>query len=77
MAKAIHITTACKMIDAGDPVDLKVWSKDGRVLELRNCIGLRYDFRSGTRRVKLLASRQIRTIRDVLMFEINGLTIYL
>ena len=65
------------MIDSGDPVDLKVWAKDGRVLELCNCIGLRYNFRSGTRQVKLLTSRQIRTIRDVLMFEINGLTIYL
>ena len=77
MAKAVHITTARKMIDTGDPVDLKVWAKDGRVLELHNCIGLRYNFRSGTRQVKLLTSRQIRTIRDVLMFEINGLTIYL
>ena len=73
MAKAVHITTARKMIDSGDPVDLKVWAKDGRVLHLQNCIGLRYNFRSGTR----LTSRQIRTIRDVLMFEINGLTIYL
>ena len=77
MAKAVHITTARKMIDSGNPVDLKVWAKDGRVLHLQNCIGLRYNFRSGTRQVKLLTSRQIRTIRDVLMFEINGLTIYL
>ncbi|MBQ9218067.1 MAG: hypothetical protein IJ160_07860 [Muribaculaceae bacterium] len=77
MAKAVHITTARKMIDSGDPVDLKVWAKDGRMLHLQNCIGLRYNFRSGTRQVKLLTSRQIRTIRDVLMFEINGLTIYL
>lgn len=77
MAKAVHITTARKMIDSGDPVELKVWAKDGRVLHLQNCIGLRYNFRSGTRQVKLLTSRQIRTIRDVLMFEINGLTIYL
>lgn len=77
MAKAVHITTARKMIDSGDPVDLKVWAKDGRVLHLQNCVGLRYNFRSGTRQVKLLTSRQIRTIRDVLMFEINGLAIYL
>ena len=59
MAKAVHITTARKMIDSGDPVDLKVWAKDGRVLHLQNCIGLRYNFRSGTRQVKLLTSRQI------------------
>lgn len=77
MAGSIHITTARKLLDSGDPIDLKVWSKDGRVLELNNCVGLRYDFRAGTRQVKLLSSRQIRTIRDVCIFEINGMTVYL
>lgn len=65
------------MIDSGDPVDLKVWTKDGRALQLQNCVGLRYNFRSGTRQVKVLSSRQIRTIRDVCIYEINGLTVYL
>jgi hypothetical protein len=41
MAKAIHITTARKMIDAGDPVDIGVWTKEGKALMLRNCVGLR------------------------------------
>jgi hypothetical protein len=77
MAQAIHITTARKLIDSGDPVDIKVWAKDGRVIELRNCVGLRYNFRQGTRQVKILASRQIRTIRDVCIFEINNMTVYL
>ena len=77
MAQAIHITTARKLIDSGVPVDIKVWAKDGRVIELRNCVGLRYNFRQGTRQVKILASRQIRTIRDVCIFEINNMTVYL
>lgn len=77
MPNKIHITTARKMIDSGDAVDLKCWTRDGGVLALDNCVGLRYNFRAGTRQVKLLASRQIRTIRDVCLFEINGMEIFL
>ncbi len=77
MASKVHITTARKMIDAGDPVDLWLWAADGRVLNYKNCVGLRYNFRTGTRQVKLLDSRQIRTLRDVCLFKINDIEIFL
>ncbi len=77
MNNAIHITTARKIIDSGDPIDLKVWKKDGSVMELRRCVGLRYNFRNGTRTIKVLASREIRTIHDVCIFEVNGLSVFL
>ena len=31
----------------------------------------------GTRRIKLLDSREIRTVRDVCIFEINGMEVFL
>lgn len=77
MAQSIHITTARKLIDSGDPVDIKAWKQDGSVMHLPYCVGLRYNFRAGTRQVKLLQSRQIRTIRDVCIFEVNNMTVYL
>lgn len=77
MTNSIHITTARKMIDSGDPVDLKAWKKDGSVMELHRCVGLRYNFRNGTRTIKVLASREIRTVRDVCIFEVNGLSVFL
>ena len=77
MTNSIHISTARKLIDSGDPVDLKVWKKDGSVMTLNRCVGLKYDFRNGTRTIKILASRQIRTIRDVCVFEVNGQTVFL
>lgn len=77
MANAVYIETARKMIDSGDPVDLTVLTKDGRILRMENCVGLKYDFRQGTRRVKLLKSREIREIRDVLIMEINNMTVYI
>lgn len=77
MSNGIHITTARKLIDSGDPIDLKAWKRDGSVLEMRRCVGLRYNFRNGTRTIKVLASREIRTVRDVCIFEINGLPVFL
>ena len=47
------------------------------ILHYRNAVPLRYDFYKGTRRVKLLDSREIRTIRDVCIFEINGMEVYM
>jgi hypothetical protein len=61
-----------KMLESPDPVDLVVLDKSGRVLKLDNCVGLKWDMYRGTRRVKLLSSGQIRTIRDILVMEING-----
>ena len=77
MAKAIHISTLRKMLQAGDPVDLSLWKSSGEILHYRNAVPLRYDFYKGTRRIKLLDSREIRTIRDVCIFEINGMEVFL
>jgi len=65
------------MLQAPEPVDLKVWKKNGEIMELKNAIGLRYNFYGGTMQVKLLDSRQIRCIRVNLIFEINGNPVFL
>lgn len=72
-----HISEARRIIDSGQTVNLKVWKKDGSVMELKECVGMRYNFRQGTRQIKVLASRQIRTIRDVFIFELNGKKVYI
>lgn len=77
MSKAIHISTLRKMLQAGDPVDISLWKKNGEIIHFRNAVPLRYDFYKGTRRVKLLDSREIRTVRDVCIFEINGMEVFL
>lgn len=30
------------MLKAGDPIDLKLWTKSGEIQEWRNCVPLRY-----------------------------------
>ncbi len=75
--RSIHITTARTMLNSGDPVDLSVWKSDGSILELHNVISLRYDFYGGWRNVKLLTSGQMRRIRDVCIFKVNDLEVFL
>jgi hypothetical protein len=77
MAQSIHISTMRQMLKAGDPVDIKLWTKNGEIQHYKNCISLRYNFYKGTRQIKLLNSREIRQVRDVCIFEINGLNVFL
>lgn len=65
------------MLDSGDPVDLSLWKSDGSIMHLQRCISLRYSFYSGTRNVKILASGQIRKIRDCCIFRINSQEVFL
>ena len=80
MAQAIHHTTALTMLHSGDPVDISFWKRSGEIVHLHNCIALpcaasqRY---VGTQNIKVLASGQIRKIRLVCIFRINGLEIFL
>ena len=49
----------------------------GSILALHNAIPLRYNFYEGTQQFKILSSREIRTIRINLIFELNGTTVFL
>ncbi len=80
MAQAIHHTTALTMLHSGDPIDISFWKRSGEIVHLHNCIALpcaasqRY---VGTQNFKVFASGQIRKIRLVCIFRINGLEVFL
>ena len=59
------------------PIDIKCWTKSGAILELTNAIPLRYNFYEGTQQFKILNSREIRTVRVNLIFEINKIEVFL
>lgn len=76
--QSIHISTLRKMLQAGDPVDLKVWNqRTGGIIEYNNVIPLKFDFYGGTRNIKIKASGQIRKVRDCCIFMCNGLEVIL
>ena len=72
MSTTIDLKTARRMLNRGEPLDILAWKSNGEILHLQNCISLRYDFATGTRNIKLLNSGQIRRIREVCIFSING-----
>ena len=77
----IHLSTVQAMMQRPDPVDLVVWRSSGKnageLIRYDNCISLHYDYYEGTRTVKLLTSNQIRRVRDVCIYSINGMEVFL
>ena len=65
------------MLNSGDLVDISVWKSDGSILELRNCISLRYNFYGGWRNEKILSSGECCKIRDCCIFRANDLEVFL
>ncbi len=71
-------TTALrKILDSPEPVDIRLWTRSGEIQHWNRSISLKYDFYKGTRRMKLLDSNQIRQLRDVCVFEVNGVEVYM
>lgn len=73
---SIHVSQARAIMDSGEPFSVGVWTSRGEAQFHENVVSLRYDVRSGTRNLKFLSSGQIRRIRDVLIFEINSIEVY-
>lgn len=77
MSNSIHISVARAMIDSGNPVDISLWTSKGEAQTWRGCVGMSFSRHWGTRQVKMLRSREIRTLRDVCIFAVNGLEVFI
>lgn len=80
--KAVHINEAMQILDLArerkQTVNLKVWEgQTGEILEYRGWLVSSSSWKKGWHRVINPANNQIRTVPDVFIFEINGLSIYL
>lgn len=74
---SLHISQARKILDRGKPVNLRVVTSKGSIIEAQNVVSLRYDFYGGTRTIKWLLSGEIRTIRDVCIIGLDDFEVYL
>lgn len=77
LMNSMHISTVRKILKAPEPVSLKCWTKSGAILSIKEAIPLRYNFYEGTQQFKILPSREIRTIRVNLIFELNNTKVFL
>lgn len=75
--QSIHISQARKILDKGRPVNLRVVTSKGEIMEADNVVCLRYDYYGGTRTIKWLSSGQIRTIRDVCIIGLDDFEVFL
>lgn len=77
MNNAIHISTARKMMDSGQPFSLTYVKKNGQIFSAKNVVSLRYDFYSGVRTIKMLHNGQKRSIHDVCIIGIDDFDVFL
>ncbi|MDE6272902.1 MAG: hypothetical protein K2M31_07840 [Muribaculaceae bacterium] len=77
MDKSIHISKALDIMNSGKRFSIKFWARDGRIIEAKEAESLRYDFYGGWRNIKIFPSKEIRKIRDCLIFSINGMEVFL
>lgn len=72
----IHYKEAMALLESGEPVDLKLWKlATGDILHYKQVRFISAYRRGGTHRVKF-PNGEIRGVRDITVFEINGKTIY-
>lgn len=72
----LHLSSVKKMMASGETVTLKVLTAKGELKTYPDCVSLKYNHRAGCRNIKLLASGQVRKIKDILIMECNGYEVY-
>lgn len=75
--KAIHLTTALRILKEGKPVTLKVLTAKGQLNVYENCVALPKPGKARWRNIKLLKSGEKRKIRDVLIIGLDDFEVYL
>lgn len=78
LMNVIHIKDAMRLLESGQPCNLKLWKlSTGDILEYKGAVCVGSHWRKGIHRVRLPASGLIRAFRDISLFEINNMIIYL
>lgn len=75
---ALHRRDALRLLEDGQPHDLRVWKlSTGDILLYKGAVCCGSHLRGGTHRIRLPLSGLIREFRDITLFEIDGLKVYL
>ena len=74
----LHRRDAIRLLEDGQPHDLRVWKiSTGDILHYKGAVCCGAHQRGGTHRIRIPLSGVIREFRDITLFEIDGLKIYL
>lgn len=76
--KSIHKRDALRLLEDRQLHTIKVWKlSTGDILTYKDCICHSADRRRGTHKIRVPLSGVLREFRDITMFEIDGLSVYL
>ena len=73
----ISFRRAVKLLCDGNVHNIKVWKKNGEIMDLKDVVQVGGSRAKGNLLIKILASKQRRLIIDVNIFEIDGMEILL
>lgn len=78
MMKVIHRKDAIRLLESGQPCSLRVWKlSTGDIIDYKGvkCVGGHW--RGGTHLIMLPNSGLLREFRDITLFSINSMEVYL
>lgn len=76
--KKLHLLEAIELLKQDGVHHLRVWKKsNGEIVEYQNAVFIGQHRRGGTIKIKLTHSNQIREFREVFLFELDGMEVYL
>jgi len=73
----LHIAQARNLIESGDPVDIAFWKMNGEQVYAKDVVCLSSNFENNSFNIKFLESGEIRKIKALLVYNVNGEEIYL
>lgn len=75
---AIHHRDALRLLEDGGPHTIRCWKiSTGDILTYRNAVCAGGHRRGGTHHIRLPQSGLLRELRDITLFEIDSLAVYL
>jgi hypothetical protein len=78
MAKRlIHINDMRKLLNSGEPVNLKCWKLNGDILVYNNVVMTSSYHKGNSFNIKFQASGEIRKVKAVCIHEINNMEVFL
>lgn len=76
--RSLHQRDALRLLEDGRPHRLRLWKlSTGDILTYEGAVCIGHHRRGGTHRVRLPRSALVREFRDITLFEIDDLKIYL
>ena len=73
----LNIAQARKIIDSKQPFDVSFWKQNGEIVHAKDVVCTSSNFERNTINIKYMVSGEIRKIKALLVFNINGEEVYL